>query len=265
MTGSPLAVSSGGGRVLAAVGAGVFGLVIGSFLNVVVYRVPRGLSVVRPGSFCPSCHSPIRGLDNVPVLSWVVLGGRCRRCGEPISARYPVVEAITGAVFALVGAGLGAHWGVPGMCVLAAALVASVAIELDGLGTPAPVALIGAALGTALLAAAAGADRRWGHLGATVLGAVIATGAALVAPRLEGEHRAGGEHAGAWALVPAGAVLGWAAPVGAVVGVPVIAAALLASWASGVARRRRIVAVAAALGSVAAVTAGLAAGYALGR
>jgi len=248
---------------VAAVAAGVFGLAIGSFLNVVAYRVPRGLSVVRPGSFCPSCHRPIRGFDNVPVLSWVVLGGRCRRCGAPISARYPAVEAGTGAAFALVGAALGAHWGVFGMCVLAATLVAALSIERDGLDAPASVALAGAGLGTALLAAAAGADRRWGHLGATVLGALLGALAASLAARRTGRR---GERPGAWALVPAGAVLGWAAPVGAVVGLPVIAVvAVAAPHVAGLARRGRVVALAAAAGSVAALAAGVGAGYALGR
>jgi leader peptidase (prepilin peptidase)/N-methyltransferase len=85
--------------VLAAL-VGVLGLVIGSFLNVVIYRVPRGMSLVRPGSACPSCGAPIRWFDNVPVLSWIALRGRCRRCRGPISVRYPLVELATGMIFA---------------------------------------------------------------------------------------------------------------------------------------------------------------------
>lgn len=83
--------------------AGLFGLVIGSFLNVVVYRVPAGLSVVAPASACPRCNHAIRRRDNVPVLSWLVLRGRCRDCGAGISARYPAVELGTALLFALVG------------------------------------------------------------------------------------------------------------------------------------------------------------------
>lgn len=70
----------------------VLGSCIGSFLNVVVYRLPAGLSLVHPGSFCPRCQNPIRALDNVPVLGWIKLRGRCRDCGQKISARYPLVE-----------------------------------------------------------------------------------------------------------------------------------------------------------------------------
>jgi leader peptidase (prepilin peptidase) / N-methyltransferase len=81
--------------------AGVLGLLVGSFLNVVVHRVPAGLSVVHPPSACPGCGHEVRPRDNVPVVSWLLLRGRCRDCAEPISARYPLVEAGTGAAFAL--------------------------------------------------------------------------------------------------------------------------------------------------------------------
>jgi leader peptidase (prepilin peptidase)/N-methyltransferase len=76
---------------------------VGSFLNVVVYRVPAAKSLVFPGSHCPACRHPIRWFDNVPILSWFVLRGRCRDCGSRISTRYPIVEAITAALFVLVG------------------------------------------------------------------------------------------------------------------------------------------------------------------
>ena len=83
---------------------GLLGLLVGSFLNVVIHRLPRGESLVRPASRCPSCGTPIRPYDNIPVLSWLLLRGRCRRCGARISARYPIVEALTAAAF--VGAAL---------------------------------------------------------------------------------------------------------------------------------------------------------------
>ena len=79
----------------------VFGLVFGSFLNVCIYRMPRGLSVVRPRSACPSCNTPIAAYDNLPVLSWLILRGRCRRCKARISPRYAMVELLTGLFFAL--------------------------------------------------------------------------------------------------------------------------------------------------------------------
>jgi leader peptidase (prepilin peptidase)/N-methyltransferase len=85
-----------------AVVTGVLGLAVGSFLNVVVYRVPAGLSVVHPASACPRCDRPIRRYDNVPVLSWFLLRGRCRDCGVPISSRYPLVEAVTSLLVVLV-------------------------------------------------------------------------------------------------------------------------------------------------------------------
>ncbi|SEB40810.1 leader peptidase (prepilin peptidase) / N-methyltransferase [Paramicrobacterium humi] len=83
---------------------GLFGLAIGSFLNVVAYRVPLGLSVASPPSACPGCDSPIRSRDNIPVLSWLLLRGRCRTCREPISAQYPLVEAASGIFFVAVAA-----------------------------------------------------------------------------------------------------------------------------------------------------------------
>jgi leader peptidase (prepilin peptidase)/N-methyltransferase len=80
---------------------GVFalGLIFGSFLNVCIYRLPRGLSVVLPGSACPHCGKPIRFYDNIPVLSWLILRGRCRQCKARITARYAVVETLTGILF----------------------------------------------------------------------------------------------------------------------------------------------------------------------
>jgi leader peptidase (prepilin peptidase)/N-methyltransferase len=78
------------------------GGVVGSFLNVVVYRLPLGISIVYPPSRCPKCGKLIRWYDNVPIFGWMALGGRCRQCHNPISARYPIVEAITASLFAAV-------------------------------------------------------------------------------------------------------------------------------------------------------------------
>lgn len=89
---------------LAAV-TGAFGLILGSFFNVVIWRVPRHESVVRPASACPHCHGRIRAYDNIPVISWLLLRGRCRDCRAPISAQYPAVELVTGLAFVLVAIG----------------------------------------------------------------------------------------------------------------------------------------------------------------
>ena len=86
-------------QLLIALYVAIFGLIVGSYLNVVVYRLPLGLSTVYPRSRCPGCGSLIRARDNVPVLSFLLLRGRCRNCGTPISWRYPLVEAATAALF----------------------------------------------------------------------------------------------------------------------------------------------------------------------
>ncbi len=87
-----------GGRWFVAGWMFVLGSMFGSFMNVVVYRVPRGMSLSHPGSRCPSCSHPIRWHDNVPIAGWLMLRGRCRDCQAPISARYPLVEALVGAI-----------------------------------------------------------------------------------------------------------------------------------------------------------------------
>ncbi|MFH1680441.1 MAG: prepilin peptidase, partial [Candidatus Eisenbacteria bacterium] len=80
----------------------VVGLVVGSFLNVCIFRLPRNRSIVRPGSSCPSCGERVRPRDNIPVLGWILLAGRCRDCRARISPRYPLVELGAGLLFLLV-------------------------------------------------------------------------------------------------------------------------------------------------------------------
>ena len=109
----------------------VIGLLIGSFLNVVIYRVPAGESVVHPRSRCPGCATEIAPRDNVPIVSWLVLRGRCRNCGRPISVRYPLVEAGTAVLFGLVALRFGWDWVLPAYLYLAAIGVALAAIDLD--------------------------------------------------------------------------------------------------------------------------------------
>lgn len=151
--------------------AGILGLSIGSFLNVVVHRVPNGLSIVRPASACPGCSTEIRARDNVPVLSWILLRGRCRDCGMRISARYPLVEALTALAFAgvalVVAPAIAEAAGAAGtasavlelvaLLYLAAITVALAAIDLDVRRLPNAIVLpsyvvLGTLLGAAALA-----------------------------------------------------------------------------------------------------------------
>jgi leader peptidase (prepilin peptidase) / N-methyltransferase len=108
----------------------LFGLVIGSFLNVVIARLPEGRSVWRPRSACPGCGTPIAWYDNIPIVSFALLRGRCRACGMAISQRYPIVEAVTGVLFALAYVVLGPTPEFIVAVVLLAALVAITAIDL---------------------------------------------------------------------------------------------------------------------------------------
>lgn len=131
--------------------AAVLGAVFGSFLNVVAYRLPRGESLSRPRSRCPGCLTQIRAYDNVPVLSWLALRGRCRTCREPISARYPLVEAATGALCALVVLAKGPDEDALLGLALVLLLVPVTLIDLDHRIIPNRLMLIGAILAPPLL------------------------------------------------------------------------------------------------------------------
>jgi leader peptidase (prepilin peptidase) / N-methyltransferase len=134
---------------------GALGLIIGSFLNVVIWRVPRGESVVSPPSHCPGCDQPIRPLDNVPLLSWLVLRGRCRHCQTAISPRYPAVELATGVLFVAFGAHFGFHADLIAFLYLAAVGMALAVIDLDHQRLPDPLTLPSYPVGLALLGIAA--------------------------------------------------------------------------------------------------------------
>ena len=129
--------------------AAPFGLIIGSFLNVVAYRLPRGESLVSPASRCTTCGEEVRPYDNVPVLSWLALRGRCRHCGEGISPRYPAVELLTGLLFAAIVVARGVDTRLFLELPFAAMLVAVAAIDIDHRIVPnrilAPMALYGLA------------------------------------------------------------------------------------------------------------------------
>ena len=107
------------------------GAVVGSFLNVVIARVPKGESIVTPRSRCPRCMNPIAWYDNIPLVSWLLLRARCRKCGLPISPRYPLVELITGVLAVAVVRQAGVTWTALGLFAFVAALVALAYIDLD--------------------------------------------------------------------------------------------------------------------------------------
>lgn len=126
----------------------VFGLVFGSFLNVVIYRLPRGKSLMRPPSSCPGCGAQIKPYDNIPVLSYIILGGKCRKCGRRISAVYPAVEALTALGFVLVYFNAGRVLGLEFVagCVFMSALIALGFIDYDHQILPNAITLPGLVL-----------------------------------------------------------------------------------------------------------------------
>lgn len=154
------------------VGCAALGLLIGSFLNVVIWRVPQGLSVVRPPSHCPSCGTGVRPRDNVPVLSWLMLRGRCRDCGASISRRYPLVELSTALVFAVVAARLGFDAALPAFLYLGAIGVALWMIDLDVKRLPNAIVLPSYLVAGALLTVGTVATGDWGDLVRAGLGMV---------------------------------------------------------------------------------------------
>jgi len=135
----------------AAVVAGMFGLLFGSFLNVVAYRLPRGESLAFPGSHCPSCETPIKPYDNVPVLSWLWLKGRCRSCRGAISARYPLVEAGTAVLLVAVVLAKGADSDAWLGLAFVLLLVPVTLIDLDHRIIPNKLMLIGTVVSLAIL------------------------------------------------------------------------------------------------------------------
>lgn len=174
-------------RGVTVVLCGLLGLMIGSFLNVVIWRVPRGESVVSPPSHCPGCNTPIAPRDNVPVVSWLLLRGKCRHCGEPISSRYPFVEALTAALFAGTAAWFGPVAQLPAYLYLAAVGIALAAIDLDVQRLPDSLTLPSYAVGAALLGVASGVHGNgWSFIRA-LIGMAALFGfyftVALIAPR----------------------------------------------------------------------------------
>ncbi|MFW6158784.1 MAG: prepilin peptidase, partial [Planctomycetota bacterium] len=197
--------------VIAYVFAFLLGLCVGSFLNVCIYRLPREMSLLRPGSHCPACNEPIAWYDNVPVWSWIRLGGVCRQCGVRISGRYALVELSTGFLFLWVFA---AHASAPAgaelarlptlgaYTALAAALVVASFVDVERMVIPDEVSVSGMYVGPVLCAIWPGVIeqdmlftrwllRRTGtagseHLGglvASIVGMVVGAGIVYVAGR----------------------------------------------------------------------------------
>lgn len=159
--------------VILLLGAGLYGLVIGSFLNVVIFRVPADQSIVRPGSACPACHEPIAARDNLPVLSWVLLRGRCRNCASPISPRYPLVELLTGAVWVAVALRFGWSWSLPGELALVTGLIALSFIDYDHMKLPKVIVWPLGLTVLALLVLAAAVQGSWHRLLVAVICAAV--------------------------------------------------------------------------------------------
>lgn len=198
------------------------GLIVGSYLNVVIHRLPLGLSTVRPRSRCPHCGAAIRATDNLPVLSWLLLRGRCRDCRAPISWRYPAVEATASALFVASFARFGLHLETLSAIALSCLLLTLAAIDIDHLYLPDRLTLGGIAAGVALQAASDS-----GSLARALQGALVGGGVLLVV-------------AGAWLLATGreGMGLGDAkmlAMIGAFLGWPGVAVTLVVASATGAA------------------------------
>jgi leader peptidase (prepilin peptidase)/N-methyltransferase len=159
----------------------LLGLAIGSFLNVVIYRLPRHESLVKPGSHCPRCGAAIRWYDNLPIISWLVLGGRCRTCKAPISVRYLLVEVITGALFVLAMWRLDLTWPLPVAWAFVAVLVGVAFIDYDHMIIPDKLVLPGAVVGLAA-SIAIEPDRWWAYLAAGVGAAAFCFALAMFWP-----------------------------------------------------------------------------------
>jgi len=149
---------------------GVFGLLIGSFVGVVVDRVPRKESIVSPPSHCVACEAPIRPYDNIPVISYVALRGRCRACHTRIPPRDALLELGTGILFVLLAWRLGSVWALPAYCVFAATAVAISAIDIEHMRIPSAVVYATAVLGAPLLVLASAGTHDWSALESAAIG-----------------------------------------------------------------------------------------------
>ena len=186
----------------------VFGAIWGSFANVVIYRFPRGESVVSPRSRCPNCTTPIAWYDNVPILSWIFLRARCRTCQTPISFRYPLVEFLTGVTFAALGYRFGLSFVLAEYLIFAWGLITCSFIDFDHMILPDVFTLSGVVLG--LVGAALNPERSfWPALGGVLLGGGFLWAIAYIYLVVRKQEGMGGGDIKLLAWI--GAVLGWPA------------------------------------------------------
>jgi leader peptidase (prepilin peptidase)/N-methyltransferase len=218
--------------------SGVVGLFVGSFLNVVIYRTPLGLSVAAPRSFCPTCDRQLLWWENVPVVSWLSLRGHCHTCREPISIRYPLVEAVTGVAFAATTWALNGTITAAAYCALAATVIAVGLIEYGGQRSPVAVAGIGTGLAEVVIVLSGA----WQHHWAAVIGSVVGSVVALVAyGALRGTDPDGSDPRGHGrsVLLPAACWVGGLGPVAATAGASAWIVAYLACMAGAWALSRQ--------------------------
>lgn len=155
---------------------GLIGLAIGSFLNVVIYRVPRRESVVSPRSSCTACNTELSVVDNIPLISWVVLHGKCRTCHAPISIRYPAIELATAVLFTALAVRFTTDSALPGFLFFTAVLIAVSVIDLDYYIVPNRIVLVALATSVPLLTATAVVDDRGSDLKNALIGMLAASG-----------------------------------------------------------------------------------------
>lgn len=169
-------------QILLGVYAAVLGLIVGSYLNVVIYRLPRGISTVLPRSRCPDCGEPVRPLDNVPVLSFLLLGGRCRACQARISWRYPLIELATAALFVACLLRFGVTFEAPAAALFSSLMLALAIIDIDHMILPDALTWPGIILGILLqplLPWARLGEGPWGALAGAAAGALLGGGVLL--------------------------------------------------------------------------------------
>ena len=227
--------------------SGVAGLVVGSFLNVVVYRLPRQMSVVEPPSHCPACEARLTFVDLVPVLSWLWLRARCRHCGVRISWRYPLVELATALLCAAAAGVLGSVLPLPSIAVVLLCALGASIVDADGATVPVALAVV-SSLAIASLLPIAAVSGQVDRIAWAALGALLGSLGAFVGDRASESQR--------WTRIALLASLAWAAgwlwPAG---GAFVAAWIVVATAATGLGTARRAPFAMLAAGSVVAVLA----------